>query len=43
VGHEFIVDMRPFRKSSGITDEDVAKPSEILIINFPSFCQQVLF
>jgi glycine dehydrogenase len=25
VGHEFIVDMRPFRKSSGITDEDVAK------------------
>ncbi len=25
VGHEFIVDMRPFRKTSGITDEDVAK------------------
>jgi len=25
VGHEFIVDMRPFKKSSGITDEDVAK------------------
>ena len=25
VGHEFIVDMRPFRKSSGITDEDIAK------------------
>lgn len=25
VGHEFIVDMRPFRKASGITDEDVAK------------------
>ncbi len=25
VGHEFIVDMRPFRKSCGITDEDIAK------------------
>ena len=25
VGHEFIVDMRPFRKTSGIADEDVAK------------------
>ena len=25
VGHEFILDLRPFRKSCGITDEDVAK------------------
>jgi len=25
VAHEFIVDVRPFRKSSGITDEDIAK------------------
>ena len=25
VGHEFIVDMRPFKKTSNITDEDVAK------------------
>lgn len=25
VGHEFIIDLRPFRKTSGITDEDVAK------------------
>jgi len=25
VGHEFILDIRPFRKSSGVTDEDVAK------------------
>ena len=25
VGHEFIIDMRPFRKTSGITEEDVAK------------------
>ncbi|MCH7612501.1 MAG: aminomethyl-transferring glycine dehydrogenase [Candidatus Marinimicrobia bacterium] len=25
VGHEFILDARPFRKSSGITDEDIAK------------------
>ena len=25
VAHEFIVDLRPFRKSAGITDEDVAK------------------
>ncbi len=25
VGHEFIIDLRPLRKSSGITEEDVAK------------------
>jgi glycine dehydrogenase len=25
VAHEFILDLRPFRKTSGITDEDVAK------------------
>jgi len=25
VGHEFIIDLRPFRKTSGITEEDVAK------------------
>lgn len=25
VAHEFIIDLRPFRKDSGITDEDVAK------------------
>jgi len=25
VAHEFIVDLRPFKKSAGITDEDVAK------------------
>ena len=25
VAHEFILDLRPFRKSAGITDEDVAK------------------
>jgi len=25
VGHEFIVDMRPFRQSAGIKDEDIAK------------------
>jgi len=25
VGHEFIIDLRPFRKISGITEEDVAK------------------
>jgi glycine dehydrogenase len=25
VGHEFILDLRPFRKTCGITDEDVAK------------------
>ncbi len=25
VAHEFIVDLRPFRKDSGVTDEDVAK------------------
>ncbi len=25
VAHEFIIDLRPFRKTSGITDEDVAK------------------
>lgn len=25
VGHEFIIDLRPLRKTSGITDEDVAK------------------
>ena len=25
VGHEFIIDLRPLRKTSGITEEDVAK------------------
>jgi glycine dehydrogenase len=25
VAHEFIIDLRPFRKSAGVTDEDVAK------------------
>jgi glycine dehydrogenase len=25
VGHEFILDLRPFRRSAGITEEDVAK------------------
>ena len=25
VGHEFIIDIRPFRKTSGITEEDIAK------------------
>jgi glycine dehydrogenase len=25
VGHEFIIDLRPFRSTSGITEEDVAK------------------